>query len=618
MIITATNKKKYRKIAKKFLERIQSSWDNIRLVINILRFYTDGFQKYLVALLFASVLLGLLETFQIVLLYPILNASFNLQDTGLPFFEPLYDFVRSSVNLPEVVAFSLIFIFFVFLTFLITLLYKYLSLYLTKRIIIKTKKSIFKKLVDSDYRFYVETRRGDVQYAVISAPVRIKQFLELSTLIFSELVVIFVILVAMFLVSPEGVGLLLFAAIVFVLIIRIIGKRVAYRLGALQLISVQSENEVINEYVQGLRQIRSVDGDAYWQKKYHAALLNYWDKFIKYSFIKNLPSATLNFFFFSAIAILIIFFYYLYAEQFMYVIPLIGTFGFSVLKILPRLSGLGTQYMNAMDQYPDLQKVYKFLNDTRYHTIHDGTKTLEKLSSDIVFKDVSFSYHEGKVMIERINLTIQKNKITALVGHSGSGKSTIVSLLLRYYDLQQGNIFINGIDLRDYDLSTILRKVGYVSQDTFIYNTTIRENIAFSGEFSDEQIIEAAKKANIHSFISGLPDGYNSVVGDQGLKLSGGEKQRIAIARALVRSPEILVLDEATSNLDNTSEAIVQESINQISGTVTTFIIAHRLSTIRKADMIYVMSGGRILESGNHDELMDRKGKYYQLYESEG
>ncbi|MCK9631773.1 MAG: ABC transporter ATP-binding protein/permease [Methanoregula sp.] len=570
------------------------------------------------ALLFLSIILGLMETFQIVLLYPILNASFNLQDAGIPFFEPLYAAVRNTIHLPEVVAFSLLFIVFVFLTFVVTLIYKYLSLYLTKAIIIKIKGSIFKKLINSDYRFYVDNRRGDIQYAVISAPARIKQFIETSTIIFSEIVVILTILVAMFLVSPTGVALLLFVGILFVLIVQFIGKRVAYRLGTLQLLSVQSENEVINEYIQGLRQIRSVDGDAYWQKKYNVALRNYWNRFVKLSFIKNLPSATLHFFFFSAIALVVIFFYYIYEEQFMYVIPLIGTFAYSVLKILPRLQGISSQYMIVMDEYPDLERIYQFLNDSRYHTIRRGTKSFDVLTSDIIFKDASFSYHNDQELIDGINLTIKRNKITALVGQSGSGKSTIVSLLLRYYDLKKGRILINDIDLREYDLKTILRKVGYVSQDTFIYNTTIRENIAFSGDFSEEQIIEAAKRANIHTFISGLPDGYQSIVGDQGLKLSGGEKQRIAIARALVRSPEILVLDEATSNLDNTSEAIVQDSINQISGTITTFIIAHRLSTIRKAETIYVMSKGKIVECGNHDELMAKKGRYYELYESEG
>jgi len=208
--------------------------------------------------------------------------------------------------------------------------------------------------------------------------------------------------------------------------------------------------------------------------------------------------------------------------------------------------------------------------------------------------------------------------VTALVGHSGSGKSTIISLLLRYYDVSDGRILFNGTDIREYDIETILARVGYVSQDTFIFNASIRENIAFGSDYSDEQIITAAQRANIHSFIMSLPDKYDSMVGEHGLKLSGGEKQRIAIARALVREPEILVLDEATSNLDNESEAIVQDSINQVAETVTTFIVAHRLSTVRNANAIYVMSKGRVVECGTHEELMEKRGRYFELYERNG
>ena len=588
----------------------------VKKVYQILYFYTRGLKRYLFALLFFSVLLGLMETFQIVLLYPILNASIDLQNQGLTIFDPLYGFLRSTIPLPDVVAFSLLFILLVFLTFIVTLVYKYISLFFTKKVIVKTKSTLFDKLVANDYKYYVEKKRGDILYSVISAPTQIRQFLETTTTIFSEIMVILIIIVTLVLVSPTAAALLLGGGLLFVLLIRVIGKTVAYRLGKLQLRSVQSENEVISNYIQGLRQIRSVNGDEFWKDKYSLALNRYWNKYIKLSFLKNLPAATLNFLFFTGIAVLVIILYYLYADQFLYIIPLIGTFVFSALKVLPRLSGMSTQYMNAMDYWPNLEMIYWSLKDTRYHTIKNGTRIFETLTSDIEFKNADFSYYSDQKMIEDINLTIKRKEITALVGHSGSGKSTVVSLLLRYYDVTNGGIFVNGYDLREYDLHSILNKLGYVSQDTFIYNATIRENISFGGTYSDEQIIESAKKLNIHTYIANLPEGYESMVGDQGLKLSGGEKQRIAIARALVRNPEILVLDEATSNLDNESEAIVQDSINLVSENITTFIIAHRLSTIKKAKKIYVMSGGRIVESGNHDELMEVKGKYYELYES--
>jgi ABC-type multidrug transport system fused ATPase/permease subunit len=382
--------------------------------------------------------------------------------------------------------------------------------------------------------------------------------------------------------------------------------------------STRAENEIISGYVTGLRQIRSVSGDAWWKEKYNDALSEYWDKYIRLSFFRQLPGATLQFLFFAGVAGMVISLYYFYQERFLYMIPLLGTFVFSAWKVIPRLSNVSDEYMQIMDQWPNLETVYEFLNDSRYHTIENGTRPFPALSSDIVFDNVGFSYYPGQDLLEGICLTIKRMNVTALVGHSGSGKSTIVSLLLRYYDVDCGSIRVNGYDLRGYDRAGFLGKVGYVSQDTFVYNVTVRENIAFGGMYSDAEIAGAARKANIHSFIDSLPEKYDSIVGDQGIKLSGGEKQRIAIARALVRNPEILVLDEATSNLDNESEAIVQESINQISETITTFIIAHRLSTIRKADTIYVMSAGKIVESGNHETLMEKRGAYFDLYESEG
>lgn len=590
---------------------------SVREVIYLLNYFSHGFKRYLVTLLSFSILLGLLETFQIVLLYPIMNATIDLQGSQIQLFEPIYQVVRNTMHLPDIIAFSLLFLVFVCITFFLSLIYRYISLFFTKLVITDTKSRIFEKLVGNDYQYYVENKRGDILYNVVTAPSQIRRFLETSTSMLSDTFIIVSILITMSLVSFHAAVVLIGGGFLFVIIVRTIGKRVAFRLGRLQMRSMQSENEVMSGYIQGLRQIRSVCGDSYWQEKYNIALDKFWSKYIQLSFYKSIPGTTLQFFFLEGIAILVIVLYYLYQEKFLYLIPLMGTFVFSAMKVIPRLSGLSNQYMNIMDNWANLENIYQFLHDTRYQKIINGKREFSTLQSDIIFKHASFSYYSKQNLIEDFNIIIKRKKVTALVGLSGSGKTTIVSLLLRYYDLNSGSILINGYDLREYDKKTLLRKVGYVSQDTFIYNDTIRENIAFGGDYTDEMIFESAKKANIHSFIEGLPDKYMSIVGDQGIKLSGGEKQRIAIARALVRNPEILVLDEATSNLDNESEAIVQESINRVSENITTFIIAHRLSTIRKADTIYVMSKGKITESGTHESLMELKGAYYELYVTE-
>ncbi|NLI73512.1 MAG: ABC transporter ATP-binding protein [Euryarchaeota archaeon] len=584
--------------------------------LKILHFYSKDFKQYIVALAAFSILLGMMETLQIVLLYPILNASFDLQDVGIPFLEPIYGVALNIVQLPEIVTFSLLFIVFVILTFLVTIVYKWITLRFTKAVIVSTKESIFDKLRDNDYRYFVDNKQGDVLYNVITSPGKIRTFLDYSTRMFSDFVVVLMISIGLFMVSPTATAILLVGGIAFILLVRIVGSRISYFIGRVQLRSISSENTVISQYVQGLRQIRAVNADEHWRKQYMLALRNYWDKYVRYRFTESLPMALLQMVFFTAIAVIVIVLYYIHQDQFIYVIPLIGTFAFSALKILPRLSNVGSHNMMIMDSYADLERIHHFLNDSQYETIKNGTEKFNSLTSNIVFEDVNFNYYEGQYLIKNLNLTIPKNKVTALVGHSGSGKSTIISLLLRYYDVTDGRILINNIDLREYDITTFLEKVGYVGQDTFIYNASIKDNIAFGGDHDDEQVMIAAKRANIHDFITSLPNGYDTVVGDQGLKLSGGEKQRIAIARALVRDPEILVLDEATSNLDNKSEAIVQESINRISESITTFIIAHRLSTIRNADTIHVMSNGRIVECGSHNELIQLRGNYYELYQS--
>ncbi|NQS73066.1 MAG: ABC transporter ATP-binding protein [Methanoculleus sp.] len=594
------------------------AFDGLRRMIQLLRFYSYGYKRYLAVLFVLSIMQGFMETLQIILLYPIINATIDFRGSEIAIFEPFYTFVQDSIALPPIVLFSLLFILIVILTFIISLVYRYLSLYLTKKVITQAKRTIFDKLVRSDYQYYVDNTRGDILYNVISAPAQIRHFLETTTGMLSESIIIITILLTILFVSVNAFAVIVAGSLIFVLIARIIGKKVAFRLGRLQMRSIRSENEVISNYVQGLRQIRSVCGDAHWRKKYDVALDKFWDKYIRLSFFRHLPGETLEFSFFVGIAALVIALYYIYQESFLLVVPVMGTFVFSAMKVIPRISGMSHKHMIIMETWPNLEAIYEFLTDAQYLKMVDGTRDFDSLMSDIVFDDVFFSYYQGQRLVEELNLTIQKKKVTALVGHSGSGKSTLVSLLLRYYDVTGGRILVNGYDLREYKRETLLQKVGYVSQDTFVYNETIRENIAFGGDYSDEEITEAARKANIHTFITGLAEGYDSVVGDQGIKLSGGEKQRIAIARALVRRPEILVLDEATSNLDNESEAIVQDSINRVSKNVTTFIIAHRLSTIRKADAIYFMSGGRILESGSHDELMAMRGGYYELYESEG
>ena len=245
----------------------------------------------------------------------------------------------------------------------------------------------------------------------------------------------------------------------------------------------------------------------------------------------------------------------------------------------------------------------------------EGDKILENVKGDISFKDVTFSYNDSKTILNHISFDINHGEKIALIGPTGGGKTTICHLIPRFYNITSGEIKIDDQNINDFTLESLRKNIGIVQQDVFLFNGTIKENILYGNEnATDEQVIEASKKANIYEYICSLEDGFDTIVGERGVKLSGGQKQRISIARVFLKDPKILILDEATSALDNTTELLIQNSLNELSKGRTTIIVAHRLSTIKNATKILVVSNGSIIESGNHDELINKKGIYYQLY----
>ena len=245
----------------------------------------------------------------------------------------------------------------------------------------------------------------------------------------------------------------------------------------------------------------------------------------------------------------------------------------------------------------------------------EGSKILENVKGDISFKDVTFSYNDSKTILNHISFDINHGEKIALIGPTGGGKTTICHLIPRFYNITSGEIKIDDQNINDFTLESLRKNIGIVQQDVFLFNGTIKENILYGNEnATDEQVIEASKKANIYEYICSLEDGFDTIVGERGVKLSGGQKQRISIARVFLKDPKILILDEATSALDNTTELLIQNSLNELSKGRTTIIVAHRLSTIKNATKILVVSNGSIIESGNHDELINKKGIYYQLY----
>ena len=241
---------------------------------------------------------------------------------------------------------------------------------------------------------------------------------------------------------------------------------------------------------------------------------------------------------------------------------------------------------------------------------------LGEVRGDIEFRDVSFRYGESKEILHDLSFRIEAGHTLALVGPSGGGKSTICNIIPRFYDIEGGSVTIDGRDIRSLTLDSLRRGVGIVSQDVFLFDSTIRDNITYgAGTVSEEEMIEAAKRANIHDYIMSLPDGYDTEVGERGVKLSGGQKQRVAIARVFLKNPKILILDEATSALDNVTEKLITESLDALCVGRTTIVVAHRLSTVKRADEIIVMTDEGIRERGTHAELMRADGIYKELYD---
>ena len=247
-----------------------------------------------------------------------------------------------------------------------------------------------------------------------------------------------------------------------------------------------------------------------------------------------------------------------------------------------------------------------------------SARSIAPIQGEIAFEGVSFRYDDNTEILRGIDLHVPKGETVALVGPSGGGKTTLCHLLPRFYDVDGGRITIDGIDIREYTLESLRRGIGIVQQDVFLFTGTIRENIAYGKpDAPQSEIEEAARRARIHDFILSLPDGYDTYVGERGVKLSGGQKQRISIARVFLKNPPILILDEATSALDNTTEMMIQQSLDDLCHGRTTLVVAHRLSTIKNADEIVVLTGEGILERGTHQQLLDKQGLYATLYQSQ-
>ncbi len=292
------------------------------------------------------------------------------------------------------------------------------------------------------------------------------------------------------------------------------------------------------------------------------------------------------------------------------------TFFIALRRFSLNLSMLGNHYIDISKGVAPMRRILTIFEDDGKFFIRSGHEKFEGLRDKIEFKNVFFGY-EGMHILKGIHLTIPKGRMTALVGATGAGKTTLVNMIPRFYDVTEGAVELDGVNIKNYSLASLRAKIAIVDQDSHIFNTTIKENILYGlkEKIAEEELYQVSKKASLHEFVMGLPEQYDTLVGDRGVRLSGGEKQRLAIARALLKNPEIIIFDEATSSLDVETEQSIQQAIENVTVGRTVIVIAHRLSTIKNAGQIAVVDQGQIMEQGSFRELLDRKGFFFRYWQ---
>lgn len=475
---------------------------------------------------------------------------------------------------------------------------------------------IFKKYIESDYQRFLDAKQGEVVYRIYTAPSYLGFLLNSIPQIVTELIKISVLGMILFSLAFKLSLLVISFCLFYYLLTRFVARSVSYHLGRGRIEAGEEQNVLIAEMFIGIRQIKLFNSQGRWLNKFFAAMKKYFSLAIQDSLWLAIPKHSLDFVFMAGFGIILIIVQLSSPQSLPTMLPVLGAFAYAFLRIMPSLNQLSTNWMQLMGVLPNLETLYSVLtSDTQQ--IQDGQRELTGFQESIRFQDVTFFYPGRAQVLKDFTVEFKKGKQTAIIGPSGAGKTTIVDLIIRLFDPNAGKILVDGSDLREVRITSWLKRIGYVSQDTFIFNATLAENITLGLEVGREDILRAAQEANAHEFIMQFPQAYETVVGDRGMKLSGGQRQRIAIARALIRRPEILILDEATSSLDTVSEAVVQEAINNITKNHTVITIAHRLSTVRHADEILVLDEGRVVESGTHEQLLALNGKYRHYYEAQ-
>lgn len=505
----------------------------------------------------------------------------------------------------------------IIVTFLLKNLFNYLSMFfitfLKNGVIKDLRNELYNKIVRLSMSYYSGKKKGDIVARISSDVLEIdNSFLSVFELIIKEPLMILFTLITMYIISPELTGFVIIFIPLSAIIISIVGKSLKRKS-----LRVQKEQglfiSLVDETLNGLKIVKIFNAENAFSRKF-AESTNRLYKFSN-SVInrKNLASPLSELLGICSIAVIL---WYggmmvlkensLDASTFLVYLGL-------AYNILTPAKALSKASYRVKKAYGAAERVFQVIDDNRFIKSNDNDASLEDFKSSVDFNNVSFSYEIGDV-IRNLSFKIEKGKTIALVGQSGSGKSTIANLISRFYDISDGEIKVDGKNIKEINLKSLRKLIGLVTQDSILFNDSIKNNLLIGKEdATDQEIVEALKIANAWEFVKELPNTIESNIGDSGNKLSGGQKQRLSIARAVLKNPPIMILDEATSALDSESEHLVQMALNNVMKNKTSLVIAHRLSTIQKADNILVLDKGKIIESGKHKDLMDKGGIYTNL-----
>ena len=528
-------------------------------------------------------------------------------------------FLEENAFIRIIIVMGIIFVIFYAIRFLLSYIIGYYGHVMGIRLETDMRKDLFHKFQKLDYQYFDDKKTGELMSNLTT---HLHDVSEMSHHAPEDLFISFIMLIGSFIYLFIFLNPYL-TIIVFVFLLMLVAYSISRRKKMLKAFrdarNAQSElSAKVESSLSGIRLTKAFNNSEYEENKFEE--INSLYRGARAGVFKQIGMyGSGNDFFISLtnLALLVFGIIFVINDWGVDYVDLTAYFLFINFLIKP-ISRLTASMEQIQQGFSGVEKFYNIM-DVEERIVNNDGIVKEKFTGEIEFKDVSFSYvHEDdKQVLSNLNLTIKPGKKVAIVGETGVGKTTISKLIPRFYDVDSGEILVDGVNVKEYNLNSLRNAIGHVEQDVFIFYGTIKENILFGKpDATMEEVIEAAKKARIHDFIESLDNKYDTLTGERGVKLSGGQKQRIAIARLFLKDPTIIILDEATSSLDNVTEKLIQQSFDDLSKDKTTIVIAHRLSTIKNADEIIVISKKGIIERGNHEELIKQNGFYANLYNS--